>query len=234
MKRSLKILTLVAAMLLTAQTASATTIQDILDGGGSLTVGNLMFSDFQVDSTAMNAPAIDASLIQINSSTAGGQVTLDFASGGWLATALGGNVALTDSHIRFQVTAINGYVVDGVGLAATSWNTQGDGQASIIENIYPGTDPSNPELGSMTVARNSGGIQNNQGCLFAPGQTQLWIEKNVTLVAMDGPGMLDMAQIGGFTQTFETTPEPGTCLLLGLGGLAMLYNRKRRPQLASC
>jgi len=66
---------------------------------------------------------------------------------------------------------------------------------------------------------------------FAP-QKEVYVSKNI-LVWADNAGGNDpvTARLNSFDQRFSQVPEPGTWLLLSVGLMGFVFNRKRRQAL---
>lgn len=216
------------------------TIQEIIDAGGII-IGDKLFDAFWVTTTksvgaiAPGAGEIAITPIQILKPGAplGGDFGMKFNA---LWSAPGGGLA--DSTIEFRATilpeyAAMGYAFKDNALWITAFGIGGTsppGMVSVSENVWaqhPSIQPQDPLANKFVYYRTDADKQIFDEAVFAP-VTQIWIIKDVG--ANGGEGILGVAKLSEFYQTFSQIPEPGTLVLLGFGaiGLAAYAWRKRR------
>ena len=211
------------------------TIADIQnDPDGALRVGDKVFSDFEVITTATaGVTAPDASTIKVggtNNFQNLGAIGLEFF-GGW-ATSVG---ELINTTIRFRVTADFPFQLDGVGLALDSFASAGDGLIQIAENITNDNAPPDqlviPPLFVQYAEGNPLNDFYDQDDIldqFGP-QTSFNVAKDITV--RDGasiePGA---AHLSAFSQGFFQTviPEPGTAVVFAVAVTGLVGRRRRR------
>jgi hypothetical protein len=225
----LKIFTLMTALALTGAAAQADTIQDIIDGGGSVQVGNLVFSDFSVEPMAFGSGiSPDASEISFQLINNGAQAGIRF-SGPWFAMG-DGSMALSTIGFKVSVSAQAEAFYDIVGstLNMPSHPTVGEGVVSVVENIHS----SDPDIQANTIAYLENYHKPGNDVLETDTSTfgeydELWVRKSIVVA---GGGDYDIAQLGQVGQLFTTqeVPEPGTLGVMGIGALGMMLARKRR------
>ena len=211
------------------------TIKEVNNAGGII-VFDKLFTDFTVVSTnsvgaaAPDENAIKVTGVYINNAVVKGEWGLKF-NGGWSA----GKNMVADSTITFQVSIIEPYRTQGwVIVDNTLWmdayGWAGNGFVSISENVFsadPRLGPA-PQLVSPPKLVHASAIFEDpvdQRDLTAHVQ-DLWVVKDVIANGSVTPG--DFAHLSQFYNTFSQVPEPATLALLGLGGLAAAWRRKRR------
>jgi hypothetical protein len=183
-------------------------IQDVINGTGNVTVGDLVFSDFTVDATAKNTGnPPDASSVKVEGVLVDGNYGLRFI-GSW--SVFGSQIV--DTVLSFKVTSLGAPLTDDhlwMRLAGGSGTGAG---ASIVETLFtaPETEPLNTSL--FTYTSDAGTRLTAQGT-FDPIQ-YLWVAKDIAVNGGTGGGA---AQISEFFQTFSV-PEPCTLLVLAVGG----------------
>jgi hypothetical protein len=227
----LRTITAITVIALASGLASAATIQDIIDGGGSVQVGNLVFSDFSVDSvkigSGLSPLADEITYTLINT---GDQAGIRF-TGTWFAMG-GGNYALSTIGFKVSVATdvMDDYDIVAAALNMPSHSTVGNGVISIIENVHS----SDPDIQANSIAimenhHNPGGnIIETDSSTFGE-YDELWVRKNIVVA---GAGSFDYGQLGQFSQLFtvQETPEPGTLGVMGIGGLGVMLARRRRTR----
>ncbi len=214
------------------------TIEEVNAAGG-IQVGDKLFSDWRVtDTESQGAIAPNASEIVVTGVQIGGDYGLRFNSG-WSAPA----GQLADSTIKFKVSIVEPWLSEGwvikdnalwIAAYGVSNNTDA-GAVSVSENVYA----FDPDLGHTTPIANKFVYykDDNDNLLYdekdfvdasgAPvALTEIWVIKDV--IAYGGVGTVGVAHISEFFQTFSQVPEPATLALLGLGGIGVLFRRRRR------
>ena len=203
---------------------SATTdnLQHLVTTGGSLTIGDKIFSNF--DFFASGLTSFDPSQIRVTASVSGGVYYLGWAGN---MSLVSGGPATGDLVLNYTVTATAG-VID------------------MIDQFYTG---SAQPLGSAFIAVDET-VRNTQGIIVAnshlqvgdlsdpfaepgdnlnvnPGQSVLHVTKDITFGVVDG-GFVTISDV---RQSFHQVPEAATTALLGLGMAffgATAYRRKRK------
>lgn len=227
MKTILKNMAIVAVLALVTHSAVGATIQEIIDDGGSITVGNLTFSDFCVQGTSAggNTPMAQFIDIDFEESPDGMGMVLNF-HGGWSAD--GFPTALVTSNISYKVTVADGYAVTGSELALISSTILGDAFLMMNEGLYDGdpTDPDSILFAEHLLQEGLGDDVTGDSAEFAP-ITEFYVNTGLYLRVMEDGSI---AQVTEFGQTFMlcTVPEPATIVLVGLGGLGLLLKRQMR------
>ena len=192
----------------------AQTVQNVIDTTGSVAVGNLVFSDFTLDTTFQNTGnAPNTSSVLVEGVLMNGNYGLRFV-GGWSASG----AQIVDTLLSFKVTAVDSTLTDDHLWMSSAAGAAG-GSASIVETLFtqPDTEPIGPTL--FTYASDTVTQLTSDG-VFDP-QPYLWVTKDINV----NGGITGIAQISEFFQTFSV-PEPCTLLVLAVGG-ALALRRKR-------
>ncbi|MCD4823641.1 MAG: PEP-CTERM sorting domain-containing protein [Phycisphaerae bacterium] len=227
----LKVFACVVVVVAAAGIAGATPITLADLGSGSLSEGNLTFSDFSVSAMAMGvATAPDASGINVETYTAGGKVGLRF-TGLWTASGTGFNLAL--STINFKVHAADGHEITGATLNLINSFCTGTGETLISENVHR----TNPLIEANSVGgylvQNPGDGSDGGSFTTGLGYQDVWVAKSIVAQAVD-PTTPGLAMTSQFGQLFDVThtPEPASLTLMGIGGLGLLIRRRRKRKSA--
>lgn len=215
-----------AALGLSATSAQAITLQDLFNGG-SISLGNVSFTDWQfntVDSSASPGFEPDFSLIDVQAFQSGNKVGLRY-------TALSGGAVTDDNSIEtffnYKATAGTGLFI-GAEVELTDFSITGaGGSINIIDDISDSTF--SPVALIAAFSDNAVGDQLLLDTIsFAP-TALLNIEKAV-LVRGDFPG--DNVLLNSFEQRYTLqapVPEPATLWASAMGTftLAILWQRIR-------
>jgi hypothetical protein len=222
--RNIRAAILLAGVLITFSTPvraqSSISLANLL-AGGSITSGNLVFSDFNNFSQIGDLTVNPASII-ISSTTAG----IQFQSSYWTLSGMNQSYYMS---LSFDVTSISGQVIIGNALSITGGH-HGEGYASSADTISA-TDKKS--LASELVYLNNpatGKDNFNDSAVFA---AQSVITVNQDLAMTTGPDNSENVVFAGrFNQSFTTTltpvPEPAMMALVGMGGFGLFIFRRRK------
>jgi len=189
---------------------------------GQLTVGDKLFSMFQLDALSFGgsiAPNPATFFVQ------GGQdsITNDFGLRFLLAinTASGQS---TSANLTFKVTVLDPQFLiggAGVGMVLSGSSANGNGVVNISETIFANSSPNSPILGSLSVSK-----QFNSPLADLQQNTNLTVPSNMIFVRKDisvTGGQVGAAHLGEFFQFYHQViiPEVST-FTLGILSLAMV------------
>lgn len=225
-----------AILLLTANTHAAMMSLSDLAAGGSLTVGDKLFDDWDVMGNHLcpaPGPAcgtVDISKIMvegIGDGSAGNEYGLQFSATDDAWTQIGDS--FLDLFFAFSVTALDptmkivGSSMEGVVDIGT------DSEWIIVEKDILNFDTA-AKLAFMSIESDSLLMfEDLDASASFAGQSKIWVRDNVFIDGLDGS-----AQLISLTQRFmqETTsavPAPGTVVLFAIGLLGASLARRRRP-----
>jgi hypothetical protein len=193
--------------------ASAISLQQVIDDGGFTTSNGVTFADFSVSITGALGGSLTASQLEITFEASAGSA--GFSLTGPISAADG---EVGDVFLSFSV-ASSGPAIVGAMLSSVNVASGGLGAlASVDEVIRTG---SGVFLGVLSTSDTGGpGVGTFDDQIAFAGQATLRVLKDILVdssILGGGPG--GSARISFVGQTFVLVPEP-TTLLLVLGGLA--------------
>jgi hypothetical protein len=204
-------------------------LQDLITSGGSLTVGDKVFSQFGYTASSGQAPlAADISVGQIPpaGTDALGNFGIRFGLAGF--DNPNNNIA-TDFLITYTVTAPSALLTDihlVSNLAFVNPPPAGsDAFGNIVESIsatgFPQIAQINNSLTGTSQSLNASATFNPAGPY-----TTLFVTKDVELFSRPDA----LVTLSFIDQSFSQVPEPGSLMLMGLGGLGLMGYAWRRRQ----
>jgi hypothetical protein len=205
-------------------------LQDLITSGGSLTVGDKVFSQFGYTATSGDAPlASNISVGQIPpaGTDAFGNFGIRFGLAGF--DAPGNNVA-TDFLITYAVTAPSALLTDihllsNLSIAGTP--APGDVPfGHIVETIRAAGNPQIAQISNSVTATSS---SLSALATFNPAgpYTTIFVTKDVQLFSTPGA----IVTVSFIDQAFSQVPEPSAWLLTGLElscGCVLVFSRRLR------
>jgi hypothetical protein len=219
-----------------APTTRADFLQDLITTGGSLTVGNLVFSQFGYTANSGDAPLasnITVGQIPPAGTDAFNNIGIRFGLAGFDSP---GNTVATDFLITYTVTAPSAiltdlHLVSNLSIAGTP--AAGDSPfGNIVETVRTPTNQQVAQISNSVTATSSSlsalSTFNPEGPY-----TTLFVTKDVQLFSTPGAittvSFIDQAFSNNLSPTPRGVPEPGSLMLLGLGGLGLMgYTWRRR------
>jgi len=202
-------------------------LQDLITTGGSLTVGNLVFSQFGYTANSGDAPlASNISVGQIppSGTDAFGNFGIRFGLAGFDTP----NTTATDFLITYTVTAPSAllrdvHLVSNLSIAGTP--AAGDHPfGNIVETVRA---TGNNQVAQITNSATPTSSNLSSLGTFNPAGpfTTIFVTKDVQLFSTPGA----ISTVSFIDQAFSQVPEPGSLVLLGLGGLGLMgYTWRRR------
>jgi hypothetical protein len=188
-----------------------------LQAGGTITSGDLIFSDF-ADITQTLDTAVPLSDITVSAIDNG----IRFQTSDWSLSGAGFSYDLAFS---FDVSTTDGSRITGNALSITG-GYSGSGQSQIAETI---NSPSHVTLATEYAYLNQGNTGSDQTYDSATftGQTSLLVGKDLSIFTGTGE-ITPSIFVSHFDQTFTTVPEPATMALAALGGASLMFFRRRK------
>jgi hypothetical protein len=223
------VLACMAVMVFAVPSASALSILDIQNGGGSIQIGDKVFSDFTV--SVSGSTDANASNINVFGSQVGDTVFLNFQGPM-------GTTSLADIGLTYSVLSLGGaiYAIDQY----FSLSVTGDGGNIIIgETVFDQQGGNNVAQSTVSffnlvpdINDPPGEVKQGDQLVVDPALYSLYVVKDIFLQAFNKPTGGGFVGATILTQSFHQTviPEPGTMMLLGSGlvGLAGWGRKKFR------
>lgn len=189
--------------------AQGTTLAD-LNGGASITAGNLTFSDFTIIVTGSADPNL------------ADYTVLTLPTGFRIVGGVGAfNAEQGDVSVSYAVSASAGSSVDEASLGFNGAAMGTHSGATVSEDL---SASGSPIASAMVFQLGSGASQKTDSVSFAS-ETSFTVDKNI-FVKADSNGLATLSFVD---QTFALVPEPGSLLLMGSGLMGLLaFGRKRQ------
>ena len=223
-------------------TGNAATMTDLL-AGGSIQVGDKLFSDWSYDVIIDDAGLFDPiDAFNVNSIEVIGLGADPTNPGIRFQTVAGASSQFyvddfnwLDVEFTFKVSVLDPlYLIDGVSLSYTGSMGADEGSVGIGDDIATDSGLFDPiDGGDVTgfdpwvgATDTPGVLSGSDSVAFDP-LPEIWVKKDIALISWDG-GSVEVDQID---QYFHQTPipEPSTLLLLGVGLLGYCgVTRKKR------
>jgi hypothetical protein len=208
---------------LAAVAATSDNLQDLVNTGGSLTIGDKVFNNFDFQESGLTS--FDPSQITVTASFVNGIYFLKYTGNMSFVSASGPSSA--DLVLTYTVTALAGQI-SMIDQSYTGGGTSGSAHVSIDETashdgIVYGS--SHLEIGDMSDPPSEGTF-NGDNLDINPPQTSLDVAKdmNFGLSAANG-GQVEISQVA---QSFHQVPEPSTVAMLLIGSALFVCVRRRR------
>jgi PEP-CTERM motif len=208
---------------LAAVAATSDNLQDLVNTGGSLTIGDKVFNNFDFQESGLTS--FDPSQITVTASFVNGIYFLKYTGNMSFVSASGPSSA--DLVLTYTVTALAGQI-SMIDQSYTGGGTSGSAHVSIDETVsHDGIvyGSSHLEIGDMSDPPSEGTF-NGDNLDINPPQTSLDVAKdmNFGLSAANG-GQVEISQVA---QSFHQVPEPSTVAMLLIGSALFVCVRRRR------
>ena len=197
-----------------------------LFGGDDMTVGDKLFSDWELINftDSANPGNTNYNLIEVNPlADQPLNPGLEFVSAGILTVS---DMELMDLYFSFTVTSLSSNLIKDNSLEITDYDFGENNFGGLIyieEHVYDVAD----NLLAFKIAQidNLLGIDDPYDWAEFVPQQSIYVEKNIML---SGDWLGDTVSLNSFEQHFSQTPEPATILLVSTGLLGIGALRKKR------
>jgi len=203
--------------------AQAANLGSLISGGGTLTAGNVLYSNFQAAgagpiNTSYDTIQVDAKVF--TPTPAGFTEENDL---GFTLSATAESNQTVDIPLTYTITALNGQLIGGINNRLTGFGTDGTGKVVISENAYDAV--TGQAYGNLVNIQPSGGSNVFKSTAIVPPTKSLTLTKNINVSG----GTSGSAHLSAFDNSVELVPEPMTVAGGGLAlSLGFLVRRKTR------
>jgi len=196
------------------------TLDQLLQPGAFMIVGDKMFDHFGLNSGNMTASSISIQGIDASNPLFTGNFGIDI-QGNFTQTGVG----KIDGDLTYRVSAIGSGLISGIMQVVNATGAGTVWAATSIELVLDGTgNLLTPPVNLLNGAISGGVNLPSSEAFFAPPQSVLLINKDINIVVGTGG---QFATITDIQQTFVQVPEPSTIALAAIG-LAMCLGLRRR------
>ena len=227
-------------IILSANTAKATSLFDLINNGASITVNDKIFTNWSFKQTASDSIfLLDAANIDVTGLPATGSNIFDPGPGlafnilnGGASVTGNGTYSFLDFTIDFLASILPGsgnqFADVSLGLGGTSLAGIEDLGVFIQEDIH---NAANQLIATTDVGHDIlGGVESsnlNNSYLFLPADyaQSINVTKNILIWSA---ALGETASLTGFDQHFSQVPEPGILLLLSMGLIGAGIAKKRQ------
>jgi hypothetical protein len=212
---------LVGALVVSSTTANAqSTTMDALAAGGNITVGDLVFYNFQNVSQVGNLSLPLSTINVVAYTDVNGNSGIEFQPN--TSWSIQGALQSYDLSFNFKVTTTSGLGLIEDDTLQVTGGEMNSGALQIAEGV---TDTSANTLANSYVYITDASQKLMDNETFTSPQTVINVSKDFSMNT--GDNELAQAYCSHFTQSFSEVPEPTTMALAGLGGLGLLLFRRR-------
>jgi len=205
--------------------AQAANLGTLISTGGTLTAGNVLYSNFQEAGAGPINTSYDT--IQVNAKvftpTPGGFTEENDL--GFTLSATAESNQTVDIPLTYTVTALNGQLIGGINNRLTGFGTNDTGKVVISESAYDAV--TGQAYGNLVNIQPSNGNNLFVSTTLVPPTKSITLTKNINVSG--GSGAMGQAHLSAFDNSVELVPEPMTVAGGGLAlGLGFLVRRKTR------
>jgi hypothetical protein len=199
--------------------ATTDTLRDLVSTGGSLTIGDKTFSNFNYFESGLTN--FDPSKIQVTASVSNGVYYLTWDGNMSLVSGSGGGSTSADLVLNYSVTATAG-LIDSIDASFTG-STQ-PANAAFIAIDETAKDANGSVVGSTHLDSQ----HRSDNFAITPPQSQLNVTKDISFGIVNG-GFVTVSEV---SQSFhQVVPEPSTVAMVfagfGILGSFVAFRRRR-------